>query len=228
MSSDYQRRRTFAAAEGFVCSIQGFEDWVSGLLSSGEGGEGARARSESHLIKMSDPDSPTTRTSANLFAAGGQSIPDYLSTAFPHKDTSSTSTASPTTPKRKTMSEAFGIIPDGTFGGIVGGEDSSEEDTNDVPFRQWQRMFVAELTDWIVLGVRTEYAAQMSVDDPTFNHTSTGAAHSLSFTVTVTFDHLSATNFEFAGSIKDPKEQACTLLIEQLLVRNKTLFNLKA
>lgn len=84
---------------------------------------------------MSDPDSPTTRTSANLTAAGGQSIPNYLSTAFPNKDTSSASSAAnTTTPKRRTMSEAFGIIvPDGTFGGIVGGEDSSEEDTSDVP-----------------------------------------------------------------------------------------------
>ena len=44
--------------------------------------------------------------------------------------------------------------------------------------------------------------------------------HLPSFTVTVEFDDLYASNAGYAGSIKEAKEQACLLLVAQILARN--------
>ncbi|SNX87007.1 uncharacterized protein MEPE_05717 [Melanopsichium pennsylvanicum] len=61
-----------------------------------------------------------------------------------------------------------------------------------------------------------ELAAQMDLAEPLFTHTRTGAA----FIVTVDFDNLTATNVDFAGSIKEGKEMACARLARMILKRN--------
>lgn len=55
-----------------------------------------------------------------------------------------------------------------------------------------------------------------------------GRSHLLAFTVTVNFDGLIATSPRPAGSIKEAKELACADLAEQILLRNRDVFRLKA
>lgn len=66
-----------------------------------------------------------------------------------------------------------------------------------------------------------EYAAQLGVADPVFTHTSSGAAHMLTFEAKVTFDGLEGRSKGTEGSVKEAKEGACEVLIGVILGRNK-------
>ncbi|EST08864.1 Double-stranded RNA-binding domain protein [Kalmanozyma brasiliensis GHG001] len=175
-------------------------------------------------------------TSANLAAAGGKSIPDYLREAFPEADTSQA--ANVASSSKKGLYETLSGKPLPEKGSVIPSpsppdDDEEGRDLYETPFYikvrgkgkgkavlfEKGRSSVAQIHEW---------AAQMNVEDPVFTHTSSGAAHLLAFTVTVNFDGLIATSPRSAGSIKDAKELACADLAEQILLRNRDVFRLKA
>lgn len=125
------------------------------------------------------------RTSANLAAAGGKSIPDYLREAFPEADTSQA--ANVASSSKKTLYETLSgkpPPPKGSFAPSPSPPEDDEEEGRDLyetPFYtkvrgkgkgkavlfDKGRSSVAQIHEW---------AAQMNVQDPLFTHTSSGAA----------------------------------------------------
>ncbi|SJX64695.1 uncharacterized protein SRS1_15511 [Sporisorium reilianum f. sp. reilianum] len=172
------------------------------------------------------------QTTANLTAAGGKTIPQYLEGAFPHKDTSDAvavavaSTPAPTSAQVAAAPDKEPTILDKIT------ERLDAEASGQVPLYikvkgkgkgrpvmfDWDKSSVAQVY---------EYAAQMSVPNPVFDHVAGGAAHLRTFTVTVKFDGLSATS-AMAGSIKEAKESACDVLVQEMLDRNRDVYRLKA
>ncbi|TKY88952.1 hypothetical protein EX895_002193 [Sporisorium graminicola] len=174
------------------------------------------------------------RTSANLAAAGGKTIPEYLEGAFPHKHTSD-AVAVASIP-------ASACVPDPVDGATAAAPEKLKtfdeevlgyplEGPPEVPFyikfkgKGKGRPVMYDFDRSSVAQVY-EYAVQMSVPEPVFSHITSGAAHMRSFEVTVSFHGLRGTHT--AGSIKKAKELACASLIEAMLARNRDESKLSA
>ncbi|CDR99078.1 hypothetical protein [Sporisorium scitamineum] len=167
------------------------------------------------------------KITAKLAAAGSKTVADYLRAAFPHKD----------------ISDALAVVSIPASAGVP---------DEAAPEKEMALLDIVELAgrgtahvlfyikvkgkgkgrpvmyDYMKSSVAQvyEYATQMSLPDPLFDHIASGAAHLRSFEVTVQFDGLSAT--DRAGSIKEAKEGACDTLVQEMLARNRDVYKLKA
>ncbi|SPO31112.1 uncharacterized protein UTRI_05246_B [Ustilago trichophora] len=174
------------------------------------------------------------QTNANLQAIGAGSIPLYLPKAFPTPSPSQEANAATgdfVDSARLTIDHMLqsSTTTSGSTGKLASEEaEEARQEEEDVPFYVKTRGKGKGKPVFFDLGKSSvaqifEYAAQKGIPDPVFCHSSSGAAHILNFSVTVTFAGLTTTNADhaFAGSIKEAKEQACFKLARMLLERQK-------
>ncbi|SAM83635.1 uncharacterized protein UBRO_06654 [Ustilago bromivora] len=167
-------------------------------------------------------------TSGKLLVMGTIFIPNYVKKAFPSVSPNNSNSAVPF----EFSIAALGLIVRDTTSAVGtsfvdGQEDNVDEEMSlNVPFYVKVRgkgKGRPVLYDPLKSSVAQIYelAEQVGLPEPNFTTSSSGAAHLRSFKAEVSFNNLTATTSGCAGSMKEVKEQACKLLVELILARNK-------
>ncbi|SPO30629.1 uncharacterized protein UTRI_05246 [Ustilago trichophora] len=181
------------------------------------------------------PSANYNQTSVNLQAIGAGSIPTYLEKAFPPRSPAEDANMaaghfvdSARLNIDHMLQSSLSTPSSGSAERIDSEKEGMQEEEEEVPFyiktkgKGKGKPIFFDLKKSSVAQI-FEYAAQKGIPDPVFCHSSSGAAHILKFSVTVTFAGLTTTNTDhpFAGSIKEGKEQACFKLARMILDRQR-------